>query len=49
MLELAAIWTILTITLIWFARDERRLREEKLMARARYFATAAHYRHRGRS
>lgn len=44
--EIVAIWAIVIGTLIWFRRDEDRLRSRKLAAQARYFATAAPYRHR---
>lgn len=48
MLELIAIWTIVIATFVWFFRDERRIREQRLMARARHYATAPAYRHRQR-
>ncbi|QQR38939.1 hypothetical protein [Devosia rhizoryzae] len=43
--ELLAIWAIVATTVLWFVRDEKRLREERLMARARHFAVAPAYRH----
>ncbi|SMQ85857.1 hypothetical protein SAMN06295905_3150 [Devosia lucknowensis] len=43
--ELAAIWIIVAATVVWFIRDERRLRFEKLNERARAYATAPAWRH----
>lgn len=43
--EIVAIWAIVIGTLVWFTRDERRLKSERLAERARYFATAPAYRH----
>ncbi|ODT74692.1 MAG: hypothetical protein ABS76_36305 [Pelagibacterium sp. SCN 64-44] len=47
MLELAAIWTIIALVLVWFWRDEQARRRQRLLVRARYYATAPSYRHRG--
>ena len=44
--ELLAIWLIVTATLVWFIRDEKRLRQEKLAEKARLYATGAAWRHR---
>lgn len=44
--ELAAIWLIVAATLVWFMRDEKRLRQEKLAEKARLYATGAAWRHR---
>lgn len=44
--EIVAIWAIVIVTLTWFRRDEERLRSHRLAEQARYFATAARYRHR---
>lgn len=44
-LQLALMWAILIGTLVWFARDERRLAHEKLDRAARYYATAPQYRY----
>lgn len=43
--ELLAIGAIVFTTVSWFVMDERRLREERLMARVRHFAEAPAYRH----
>lgn len=44
--ELLAMWAIVIVTLIWFVRDEKRLRAEADIERAsRYYAHAAKYRH----
>lgn len=44
--ELLAIWGIVIATIIWFVRDERRLRAEADLERAaRYYAHAPKYRH----
>lgn len=43
--ELVAIWAIVLLTLIWFVRDERRLRAERELAEAAgYYAHASKYR-----
>jgi hypothetical protein len=45
-LQLAAIWTIVLVTIVWFVRDERRLlRQTRLNQVARYLAEAPQYRH----
>lgn len=37
--QLLAIWAIVLSTIVWFVRDERRLEEEMVLARAaRYYA-----------
>lgn len=37
--QLLAIWAIVLSTIVWFVRDERRLEEERVLARAaRYYA-----------
>lgn len=43
--EIVAIWAIVIATLVWFHKDERRIKAERLAQRARYFATAPAYRH----
>lgn len=44
--ELLAIWLIVVATIIWFIRDEKRLRAEAELERAaRYYAHAPQYRH----
>lgn len=43
--EIAVIWTVVAATLIWFVRDEQRVRRERLEAQARYFAVAPAYRY----
>lgn len=44
--ELLAMWVIVVATVIWFIRDERRLRaESELQRAARYYAHAPKYRH----
>lgn len=44
--ELLAMWAIVIATVIWFIRDERRLRAEAELKRAaRYYAHAPQYRH----
>jgi len=44
--ELLAMWGIVIATIIWFIRDERRLRAEAELKRAaRYYAHAPQYRH----
>jgi hypothetical protein len=45
MLEIAAIWVIVLATTMWFVRDERRLREERVRARARHFALSPAHRY----
>lgn len=45
MVQVALIWMIVTATLVWFIRDERRIAYAKLDRAARYFATAPQYRH----
>lgn len=45
-MELLALWTIVVGTVIWFIRDEKRLRAEADIERAaRYYAHAPKYRH----
>lgn len=44
--ELLAIWAIVAATLVWFVRDEKRARFERLAARARRYATGSAWRHR---
>lgn len=45
-LELLALWLIVAGTVIWFIRDEKRLRAEADIERAaRYYAHAPKYRH----
>lgn len=43
--EIVVIWAIVIATLVWFHRDERRIKAERLAHRARYFATAPAYRY----
>ena len=44
--QLLAMWIIVVATVIWFIRDEKRLRAEAELARAaRYYAHAPKYRH----
>ena len=44
--EVLAMWAIVIATVIWFIRDEKRLRAEAEMKRAaRYYAHAPQYRH----
>ncbi|MHA6689357.1 hypothetical protein [Devosia sp. A449] len=44
--ELLAMWAIVIATLVWFVRDERRVRAEAELERsARYYAHAPKYRH----
>ena len=44
--ELLAMWGIVIATIIWFIRDEARLRAEAELERAaRYYAHAGKYRH----
>ena len=44
--ELLAMWAIVVATIIWFIRDEKRLRAEAELKRAaRYYAQAPKYRH----
>ena len=44
--ELLAMWAIVIGTIIWFIRDEKRLRAEaELQRAARYYAHAPKYRH----
>lgn len=44
--ELLALWAIVVGTVVWFIRDEKRLRAEADIARAaRYYAHAPKYRH----
>jgi hypothetical protein len=46
MWQLLAIWMITAATVIWFLRDERRVRAEAELTRAaRYYAHAPRYRH----
>lgn len=43
--QILAMWAIVVATLLWFARDERRLRAEAAMvAAAAYYAHAPKYR-----
>ena len=44
--EVVAIWVIVTATIVWFIRDERAVRLEKLDQQARLYATGAAWRHR---
>ncbi|WEK04090.1 MAG: hypothetical protein P0Y65_18190 [Candidatus Devosia phytovorans] len=45
--ELLAMWAIVITTLVWFFRDEKRLKADAELARAAsYYAHAATYRHR---
>lgn len=46
MLEIAAIWVIVLVTTVWFVRDERRLQEERVRARARHFALSPAHRYK---
>ena len=43
--ELVAIWLIVAATVIWFIRDEDRIKQQKLAERARLYATGAAWRH----
>lgn len=44
--ELVAMWVIVIATVVWFVRDEKRLRAEAALERAaRYYAHAPKYRH----
>ena len=44
--ELLAMWAIVIAAIIWFIRDEKRLRAEaELQRAARYYAHAPKYRH----
>ena len=44
--ELLAMWAIVIATVIWFVRDEKRLRANaELQRAARYYAHAPKYRH----
>ena len=44
--ELVAMWAIVIATVVWFIRDERRLRAQaELQRAARYYAHAPRYRH----
>ncbi len=44
--QLAAIWVIVLASIIWFVRDEVRLRRmARLEQAARYYAEAPQYRH----
>ena len=44
--ELLAMWVIVISTLVWFIRDEKRLRADAALQRAaRYYAHAPKYRH----
>jgi hypothetical protein len=47
--QLAAIWAIAIMTLVWLVRDERKARAGKLNQQARYFAQAPQYRYVPRS
>ena len=45
-LQLAAIWTIVIASLVWFVRDELRQRwDARLDKAARFYARAPEYRH----
>lgn len=45
-LELLAMWMIVIVTVVWFIRDEKRLRAEAdIEQAARYYAHAPKYRH----
>jgi len=44
--QVLAMWAVVLTTIIWFVRDERRLRAQAALARsARYYAHAPKYRH----
>ena len=44
--ELLAMWAIVTVTVVWFIRDERRLQAEADLKRAaRYYAHAPKFRY----
>lgn len=44
--QLLAMWGIVIVTIVWFVRDERRLRADAALAKAaRYYAHAPQYRH----
>ena len=44
--EVLAIWAIVTVTIVWFIQDERRLRARTAPQRSsRYHARTAAYRH----
>ena len=44
--QILAMWSIVLVTIVWFMRDEKRLRHDaKLEAAARYYAHAPKYRH----
>jgi hypothetical protein len=46
LLQLLALWGIVIVAIIWFLRDERRLRADAVLAEAaRYYARAPKYRH----
>jgi hypothetical protein len=46
LLQLLALWGIVIVAIIWFVRDERRLRADAELARAAsYYAHAPKYRH----
>jgi hypothetical protein len=45
-LQLGAIWAIVIVCLVWFVRDELRLRRDaRLNEAARFYAAAPQYRH----
>lgn len=46
-LQLILMWSIVAMTLVWFVRDERRTRRDKMERQALLFATAPAWRHRG--
>jgi hypothetical protein len=44
--QLVLLWAIVVATVVWFVRDERRIkREQALDQAARFYATAPQYRH----
>lgn len=44
--QLLAMWAIVIVALVWFVRDERRIKAEARLAEAaRYYAHAPRYRH----
>lgn len=43
--QIFAIAVIIIATMIWFVRDERQMREQRLQERAQHFALAPAYRH----
>jgi hypothetical protein len=43
--QLIAVWAIVIATLVWFVRDERRIRDKALDRAARFYAQAPQYRY----